>query len=135
MSEDCIFCKIIAGDIPAKVVYESPNVIAFLDIHPMAEGHTLVVSKEHYATLLDFPEDQLGPFFADLQKVAALLKEKLEADGFNILQNNFPAAGQGVAHFHYHILPRKEGDKVLRLPPANNSVTGKDLDEILEKLK
>ena len=63
------------------------------------------------------------------------MKEKLEADGFNILQNNFPAAGQGVAHFHYHILPRKEGDKVLRLPPANNSVTGEDLDEILEKLK
>ena len=62
MSEDCIFCKIIAGDIPAKVVYESPNVIAFLDIHPMAEGHTLVVSKEHYATLLDFPKISSVPF-------------------------------------------------------------------------
>jgi histidine triad (HIT) family protein len=133
--ENCIFCKIVAGDIPAKVVYESDSVIAFLDINPATEGHTLVVSKQHYPTLLDMPDDELGPFFIELKKVAALIKEKLESDGFNIIQNNFPAAGQGVPHFHYHIIPRKENDKVLKLPQPKTPVAGEKLDEVLEKLK
>ena len=102
--EDCLFCKIIRGEIPAKKVYESDNVFAFLDIFPIAKGHTVVIPKEHYYNLLDFPDDAIGPYFTELKKIAALLKEKLGGDGFNIIQNNFPSAGQVVPHLHYHIL-------------------------------
>lgn len=135
MVDDCIFCKIIAGKIPSKLVYESAHTKAFLDINPMSEGHTLVVTKVHSVNLLDLPEKEVSYLFADVKKVASLLKEKLNLDGVNILQNNFPAAGQAVMHCHVHVVPRRNNDKALKLEPLKTKPTSEELDKVLAKLK
>lgn len=135
MAEDCTFCKILNGDIPSKCFYESNSVVAFLDIFPAAPGHTVVIPKEHYYNLLDFPNEKIGIFFQELKKVAGILKEKLGSDGFNIVQNNYPAAGQVVPHLHYHIIPRKEGDNAFKMKAAPTKATEEELDGILFKLK
>jgi histidine triad (HIT) family protein len=132
-SEDCLFCKIIEGAIPSKKVHDTENMFAFLDINPITEGHTVVVPKFHCVNLLDFPDDKLDAFFKDLKSVALLLKEKLGADGFNLLQNNGAAAGQVIYHAHYHIIPRKEGDNAFKFPP-HMEVTPEQLDETLKKI-
>lgn len=135
MAEDCIFCKIIKGDIPSKRFYESNSVMAFLDIFPAALGHTVVIPKEHYYNLLDYPDEKISSFFQELKKVANLLKQKLGSDGFNIVQNNFPAAGQVVPHFHYHIIPRKEGDNAFKMKSSPTKASEEELNVILSKLK
>ena len=106
MKNDCIFCAIAAGEIPAFKIYEDAAVVAFLDINPFSRGHALVVPKEHCATLFDAPEELLASMLPRVRKVAARLKEALPCDGVNILQNNGAAAGQSVGHLHFHIVPR-----------------------------
>ena len=110
MSEDCLFCKIIKGEIPSSKVYEDENVIAFLDIFPYIKGHTVVVPVEHYETFLEFPDHKMENYFSILKKLIDQIKTNLNADGINIVQNNFRAAGQIVFHMHYHIIPRWEND-------------------------
>ncbi|MBM3247296.1 HIT family protein [Candidatus Pacearchaeota archaeon] len=108
--EDCIFCKIALGEIPCDKVYEDDNFIVFNDIKPIAKGHCLVVPKKHYETLLDMPST-LGTEVIDLVKKQGLrLMKEQKAEGFNLVQNVFPAAGQIVMHVHFHVIPRKEGD-------------------------
>ena len=107
MKNDCIFCAIADGEIPSFKIYEDDAFLAYLDISPFAEGHTLVIPKCHFTGLLDAPEATLSGLIACVKKVAALLKEKLPCDGFNILQNNGAAAGQTVPHIHFHIVPRR----------------------------
>lgn len=105
---DCIFCKIVKGEIPSSKIYEDNAVIAFLDIAPAAKGHTLVVPKEHYELIADVPNELLEKTIDVVKKVGnALLKEN---DGFNIMQNNKKAAGQLVPHVHFHVIPRKDND-------------------------
>lgn len=106
---DCIFCKIIAGQIPCCKVYEDDACLAFLDLAPFEEGHTLVIPKFHAATLLDLPADVLPSILPAVQKVAALLKERLPCDGFNVMQNNGACALQVVQHVHFHVIPRWNG--------------------------
>ena len=101
-----VFCAIAEGEIPSFKVYEDDLVLAYLDINPFSEGHTLVIPKEHFTGLLDTPSDVLKEIVVRVQKVAAHLKEALPCDGFNILQNNGAAAGQTVPHVHFHIVPR-----------------------------
>lgn len=108
--EDCIFCKIIAGEIPCARVYEDENMLAFLDINPIAKGHTLVVPKAHYPTLLEFDSALGAPLLAALQRVAEAVRAEVKAGGFNVIQNNFTCAGQMVFHAHWHIIPRHEND-------------------------
>lgn len=132
---DCIFCKIVEGKIPSKKVFENDHVYAFFDIFPTSEGHTVVVPKKHYYNLLDFPDEQMGSFFKSVKQIAAMLKTKLNADGFNIVQNNFPAAGQVVNHFHYHIIPRKEGDNAVKIKQKATQATNEELEVLLQKLK
>ncbi len=110
MKNDCIFCAIAEGEIPSFKIYEDDVALAYLDINPFAEGHTLVIPKEHRTGLLDAGDELLASLIARVRKVAAHLKEALGADGFNILQNNGAAAGQTVPHIHFHIIPRKNGD-------------------------
>ena len=106
--EDCIFCKIVKGEIPATKVYEDEHTIAFLDIAPAAQGHTLVIPKEHHEKISDTPNEILEKVIDTVKKVGnALLKEN---DGFNVMQNNNKAAGQLVPHLHFHVIPRKEND-------------------------
>ena len=107
MRNDCIFCAIADGEIPCFKVYEDDAVLAYLDINPFAEGHTLVIPKAHFTGLLDAPDDVLAGLLAHVKKIAAHLKETLPCDGFNILQNNGAAAGQTVPHLHFHIVPRR----------------------------
>ena len=106
MKNDCIFCAIAAGEIPSFKVYEDDLVLAYLDINPFSEGHTLVIPKAHFTGLLDTPDATLAEVIARVKRVAAHLKAALPCDGFNILQNNGAAAGQTVNHVHFHIVPR-----------------------------
>lgn len=108
--EDCIFCKIVNGEIPCKKTYEDDNFIGFLDIHPKSEGHTLIIPKKHYKTFLDMPST-LGVELMDAIKeiTLKLIKEK-KADGFNIINNGDKAGGQIVMHAHIHIIPRYDDD-------------------------
>lgn len=109
MKNDCVFCAIAAGEIPSFKIYEDDFVLAFLDINPFSEGHTLVIPKEHYKGLLDVPSDVLAVLLERVQKVSSHIAKALACDGFNILQNNGAAAGQTVNHIHFHIVPRMEG--------------------------
>ncbi len=109
MTEDCIFCKIAQGKIPEELIYESDNFIAFPDANPNVKGHTLIIPRKHYVNMMDMPAT-LGRELMDAIKSVADIKLKQGAEGFNIIQNNFPAAGQVVMHAHIHLLPRKKGD-------------------------
>ena len=112
MKNDCVFCAIAAGEILCFKVFEDDFALAYLDINPFSEGHTLVIPKAHTTGLLDTPEETLAALLARVKKVAAHLKTALGCDGFHILQNNGAAAGQTVGHIHFHIVPRRNGDPI-----------------------
>ena len=103
---DCIFCKIVAGEIPSVKVYEDDAVLAFLDITQVTEGHTLVIPKKHSRNLLEMTADEAGELFSRIHKIASLIKENLGAEGMNIVNNNEAIAYQSVFHTHVHLLPR-----------------------------
>lgn len=129
----CIFCKIISGEIPAYKVYEDDKTLAFLDINQVNPGHTLIVSKNHYANLEAIPTEELSALIIAVKKVGALLKNKLGVGGYNITVNNDPIAGQLIAHLHFHVIPRREGDG-LKLWPQKKYEEG-EAEEIMKKLK
>jgi len=106
----CIFCKIVAGQIPCFKLHEDAETIAFMDINPGNPGHALAIPKAHAANLDEMPPAALGPVLATAQRVAKAVASALNPDGINILQANGPGAGQSVFHFHIHILPRRIGD-------------------------
>lgn len=108
--DECIFCKIIAGKIPCAKVYEDDRILAFLDINPIARGHTLVVPKGHYPTLLELPASEGEALLNAMRLVARAVYEETGAGGFNCIQNNFGPAGQMVFHSHWHIIPRFDND-------------------------
>lgn len=103
---DCIFCKIVAGDVPSSKVYEDDEVLAFLDITQVTKGHTLVIPKQHHRNLLEMNAETTSTLFARVPQIAQQLKEKLGASGLNIINNNEEVAGQTVFHTHVHLLPR-----------------------------
>ena len=110
MSTDCIFCKIVAGEIPSTKIYEDADVLAFLDIGPIVKGHTLVIPKKHYDPITNTPPDVLAKLIAVVQKVADAQYKGLKADGINVTQANGKTAGQIVPHIHFHVFPRFESD-------------------------
>lgn len=112
-NENCIFCKILKGEIPSNKVFENDNFVAILDAFPANLGHTLIIPKNHYFNIFDIPEEILQEGHKIAKIVASSLKDILEIKDFNILQNNGIMAGQTVFHFHIHVIPRKENDKVL----------------------
>lgn len=113
--ENCIFCKIAAGEIPAATVYEDERVRAILDLGPANPGHTLVLPKEHFEDSLGMPEALLGHAMAVGARVGRAQMEAMGYEGFHLLQNNKAAAGQSVFHFHLHVIPRRMGDEALGL--------------------
>ena len=131
--ENCIFCKIIKGEIPSYKVAETKEAYAFLDIGPLAYGHTLVLPKKHIANIFEADPKDLYPVLDLVQKIAALMKEKLPCDGVNILINNGEAAGQSVMHCHWHLIPRKAGD-VYHFPPSG-SLDPETAQKILKSLQ
>lgn len=109
MKNDCLFCAIAAGEIPSVKIYEDDAVLAFLDISPVEKGHTLVVSKRsHNANLIEAPDDVVAELLAAARKIGAAMVEA-GFGGFNVVQNNFEAAGQTVMHLHFHVIPRIAG--------------------------
>lgn len=114
MSIDCIFCKIVQRQAESSIVYENDQVIAFMDIRPVSEGHTLVIPKQHYVDLFDTPENVIASTFSATKQVAAAVKKTTRADGISIVQQNGSAAGQEIFHLHVHIIPRFEGRKMPR---------------------
>ena len=110
--QDCIFCKIISGEIPSAVIYENSKFKVIMDIAPANKGHVLILPKEHYDNIYDIDTATAGELFELAVMTARALKSVLDCDGMNILQNNGTVAGQTVFHFHMHIIPRYEGDTV-----------------------
>ena len=110
--EDCIFCNIARGKSSEKFVKESDNFVAFLDVNPVSEGHTLVVPKKHFVTLLDIPNTLGNEMLKMVKDVASGLLDEKKGDGFNLIMNNLECAGQVVKHAHVHVVPRKDGDGV-----------------------
>jgi histidine triad (HIT) family protein len=106
--EPCQFCRIVAGEVTANVIFEDAISIAFLDYRPLFPGHCLLVTKQHHQTLLDLPQELIGQLFSDVQLLAATVQRVMEADGSFVAMNNI--VSQSVPHFHVHIVPRKRGD-------------------------
>lgn len=109
---DCIFCKIISGEIPSATIYEDDEFKAILDRFPSAEGHVLILPKNHVANIFEIDPAQAGRLFSLAAKLARAIKEELGLEHMNVLQNNGTVAGQTVFHFHLHLIPRKEGDGI-----------------------
>lgn len=108
--ESCLFCNIAARKIPAAIVFEDEAVVAFLDIHPVSPGHTLVIPKEHYEDVVSTPPNIFGTLASRLPKLGAAIASALKVDGFNVSFNNGAAAGQVIGHVHAHIIPRIKND-------------------------
>ena len=107
---DCIFCKIIAGELPSSKLYEDDLVLSFMDIAPLSPGHSLVIPKNHYETFPEIPAEEAAAVTAAMLKVAPAIMKSQNADGFNLLLANGACAGQVVDHIHFHIVPRKNDD-------------------------
>jgi histidine triad (HIT) family protein len=135
MSEqDCIFSKIVKGEIPAQKVYEDDAVLAFLDINPISEGHTLVIPKQRFEKLDECPTQVLADLAGRLPKIAKAVKTAMNADGYNVLCNNGRAAGQIIDYVHFHIIPRKQADGVFNRWPHFQYPEGK-IEKIAESIK
>jgi len=134
MAEDCIFCKIARREKEASVVYEDAEVIAFMDIRPLNEGHTLIIPKQHYVDIFDIPEKLLESTHDVTKKIAIAVKKATKADGISIVQQNGAAAGQEIFHLHVHVIPRFEGKKMPRFEELG--LAGREmLDEAAAKIK
>ena len=131
--ENCIFCKIANGEIPAATLYEDDDFRVILDLGPASKGHALILPKEHYANLYELPDELAAKVIVLSKKMITKLTDVLGCDGYNLVQNNGAAAGQTVFHFHLHMIPRYEGDQV-GLGWKMGELTDADRDEILAKL-
>jgi len=110
---ECLFCKIAKGEIPAKIIYDSKDIMAFLDIRPANPGHVLIIPKQHYTFLPQLPSELNASILELIKVIISAQVEVLGAEGVNVLQNNGQAAGQMVPHIHFHLIPRFKGDKVI----------------------
>lgn len=132
--DHCVFCKILAGEIPSAKVYEDDKVMAFLDIAPFNLGHALVVPKTHCHGLSDMPDDYRDALFAAAARLAPVVLRVTGATGFNLLLNNGQTAGQEVPHAHLHIIPRFADDKVLLSAPQK-AYQGNEMAGMQEKIR
>ncbi len=131
MGDNCIFCKIANGEIPSATIYEDGDFRAILDLGPASKGHTLILPKKHAANLFDLPDETASKLLVLAKKLGATLKDGLQADGLNLVQNNGTAAGQTVFHFHLHLIPRYANDTVnVKWQPGK--LTEEDKAEILK---
>ena len=130
--EDCLFCKIVKGELPSSKIYEDEDTLAFLDLFPVNKGHSLVISKEHYETIFDVPADSLAKISSVMKNVADAVKKGVNADGISIAQSNGKDAGQVISHIHFHIMPRFKDDG-LKLWPQGKYEEG-EMDKFKEDI-
>jgi histidine triad (HIT) family protein len=138
MSEDCIFCSIVAGDIPGRIVHETDHAIAFLDANPLAPGHTLVVPKQHHARIEEIPEDDAADLFGAVHDLVPRVEAAVDAEAVSVGINDGEAAGQEVPHSHVHLVPRFEGDggsPFHAIAPASEEPADEKLDEIAATIR
>lgn len=132
--DDNIFAKILRGDIPCVKVYEDDVALAFMDLFPQADGHTLVIPKVPARNFLEFPGDYLGSYMQRVQKVARAVTNALSPDGVVVMQFNGAPAGQTVFHLHFHIIPRNEGEQ-MKGHGAAGQADPEDLEKLAEKIR
>lgn len=138
MSEDCVFCAIIDGEIPGRIVFENDDVTAFLDANPLSPGHTLVVPNDHHERLNDLSESLAADVFATLHRLTPAIEEAADADGTNVAFNNGPAAGQEVPHVHGHIVPRfddDDGAPIHAIAGERPNLADDELDAIADRIR
>ena len=134
MKEDCIFCKIAEKQADATVVYEDADTLAFLDIHPLNPGHTLVIPKKHFTNMLEMPPAEAGRVFVSVARVMRGVETASKADGISVGQSNGKAASQEVFHMHVHIIPRYNHEMMSGFP-NRKSIHRSELDKIGEKIR
>jgi histidine triad (HIT) family protein len=132
--DDCIFCKIAAGELPAEVVQEDEHTLAFMDINPWTRGHALVIPRNHSKDLLEISDEELALTSSAAKRLAERMKERLGADGVNLLNACGSAAWQTVFHFHIHVIPRYENDP-LQLPTRPTQADEQELAAVAGKLR
>ena len=130
----CVFCEIIAGRQKATIVYEDEQVLGFMDYRPIRIGHTLVIPKTHYETILDIPDDELTHIILVTRKLAGHVKKQMKAAGLRVSANNGPLANQVVPHLHFHIIPAYE-DAPFKIHFERIPMTDGELEEIAKKIR
>jgi len=128
---ECVFCKIINKELPAYIVYEDEDTMAFLDINPVSKGHLLVVPKKHYSRLSEIPQEELKRFFQGLQNVVKMVESNLSKH-YNIVVNQGELAGQVINHLHFHIIPRYGNEQIFIW--LTHKLSKEEAQEVLEKL-
>lgn len=132
--DDCIFCKIAAGEIPSRKIYEDSDLIAIMDLNPTSKGHSLIIPKEHCTNIYDIDEDIAAKVMKTAKKLATKMTVALNCDGFNLLQNNGETAGQTMFHFHMHLIPRyKDADNNM-LKFTSVAFSDEEMDAIRDQI-
>src|SRR3954451_23058251 len=132
--EECIFCKVLAGEIPAQMVDEDEHTVAFMDINPWTRGHALVIPRDHSTDLLEVPDDDLARTAAGAKRLARRMKERLGCDGVNLINSCGAAAWQTIFHFHVHVIPRY-GDDPPQLPVRPQQADPDELARVAQELR
>lgn len=132
--QDCIFCKIASGQIPSIKIFENNAVLAFMDIGPISDGHTLIIPKQHCERLDQASPEIVSEITRVLPMLTGAVQKAMDSDGYNVLCNNGSAAGQVVEHLHFHIIPRRQNDGVFNRWPSYQYAEGK-AGQIAEKIK
>ncbi len=140
MKDDCIFCKIVRGEIPSYKLYEDDDFLVFLDAFPAHRGHTLIIPKEHCTDILDLPYELANKVMGIGKKVVEAMEKSINADGYNFAQNNREVSGQAVMHYHLHIIPRyndepKGAKNMFQAEGLEYKPTKEELEEIAGKIK
>jgi len=134
VADDCIFCAIIAGEVPAETVDEDEHTVAFMDINPWTRGHALIVPRRHSPNLYEIDDEDLSRTAIAARRLARRMRERLRCDGMNLLNATEPAAWQTIFHFHIHVIPRYEDDP-LELPTRPQQAEAEDLARVAGELR
>jgi histidine triad (HIT) family protein len=134
MASGCLFCGIVAGEVPAQIVDSDPYTVAFMDINPATKGHALVVPREHSEDLMDVSDDDLERTMVAARRLARRMREVLDPDGFNVLNSCGAAAWQTVFHFHVHVVPRYEDDPI-ELPWVPSEGDPEEIAAIADRIR
>ena len=123
---ECVFCKIVSGKLPGHKIYEDDDVLAFLDIYPETDGHTLIIPKKHFVDILDTPEELIRKIAAITKKLAVEYGKKLNCQGFRVMQSTGKLAGQVVFHYHVHLIPKYDHQKKRELKVVYDEIIRKN---------